>query len=99
MAAEAQRPYEELVDEIVRAGGASLYLCYQCGVCTATCPWSEVRDVNLRKMLRLAQFGIGGLEGDSLWLCTTCRACVARCPRGGESTQGIGAGRGVGAGM
>jgi len=91
MAAEAQRPYEELVDEIVRLGGASLYLCYQCGVCTATCPWSEVRDVNLRKMLRLAQFGLGGLEGDSLWLCTTCRACVARCPRGVEITEVIGA--------
>src|SRR3972149_5645151 len=91
MAAEAQRPYEELVDEIVRLGGASLSLCYQGGVCPATCPWSEVRDVNLRKMLRLAQFGLGGLEGDSLWLCTTCRACVARCPRGVEITEVIGA--------
>ncbi len=82
MAVEAVRPYDELMDEIAKAGGASLYLCYQCGVCTATCPWSEVRDVSLRKMLRLTQLGLGGLEGDFLWLCTTCRACVARCPRG-----------------
>ncbi|OGS51262.1 MAG: hypothetical protein A3K65_08580 [Euryarchaeota archaeon RBG_16_68_12] len=93
MAVEALRPYDELVDEIVRSGGASLHLCYQCGVCTATCPWSEVRDVSLRKMLRLAQLGLGGLEGDFLWLCTTCRACVARCPRGVDVIEVISAAR------
>ncbi len=93
MAVEALRPYDELVDEIVRSGGASLLLCYQCGVCTATCPWSEVRDVSLRKNLRLAQLGLGGLEGEFLWLCTTCRACVARCPRGVDVIEVIAAAR------
>jgi len=93
MAAEPVRPYDELVEEISKAGGASLSLCYQCGVCTATCPWSEVRDINVRKMLRLAQLGLGGLEGESLWLCTTCRACVARCPRGVEIIDVIRAAR------
>jgi len=93
MVAEPVRPYDELVDEISKAGGSSLSLCYQCGVCTATCPWSEVRDINLRKMLRLAQLGLGGLEGESLWLCTTCRACVARCPRGVEIIDVIRAAR------
>jgi Fe-S oxidoreductase len=93
MAAEAVRPYDELMDELAKAGGASLYLCYQCGVCTATCPWSEVRDVSLRKMLRLTQLGVGGLEGEFLWLCTTCRACVARCPRGVDVIEVIRAAR------
>ncbi len=82
MTAATVRPFDEVMDELAKAGAASLYLCYQCGVCTATCPWSEVRDINLRKMLRLTQLGVGGLEGDDLWLCTTCRACTARCPRG-----------------
>ncbi|HYM40558.1 MAG TPA: (Fe-S)-binding protein [Thermoplasmata archaeon] len=82
MTATAVRPFDEMMDELGKAGGSSLYLCYQCGTCTATCPWSEVRDVSLRKMLRLTQLGLGGLEGDFLWLCTTCRACTARCPRG-----------------
>jgi len=82
MTAPAVRPYDELMDELAKAGAESLYLCYQCGMCSATCPWSEVRDVSVRKMLRLTQLGLGGLEGDFLWLCTTCRACVARCPRG-----------------
>jgi len=94
MTVQAVRPYDELMDEVAKAGGASLYLCYQCGVCTATCPWSEVREVSLRKMLRLAQLGLGGLEGDFLWLCTTCRACVARCPRGVDVIEVIRAARG-----
>ncbi len=82
MTATAVRPFDEMMDELAKAGAASLYLCYQCGVCTATCPWSEVRDLSLRRLLRLTQLGVGGLEGDDLWLCTTCRACTARCPRG-----------------
>ncbi len=82
MTAATVHPFDEMMDELGKAGGSSLYLCYQCGLCTTTCPWSEVRDVSVRKMLRLAQLGVGGLEGDFLWLCTTCRACVARCPRG-----------------
>ncbi len=82
MTAQVQRPFDEMMDELGKAGGSSLYLCYQCGTCTATCPWTAVRDESLRKMLRLTQLGLGGLEGDFLWLCTTCRACTARCPRG-----------------
>jgi len=101
MTVSAVRPYDEMMDELAKAGGSSLYLCYQCGVCTATCPWSEVRDVSLRKMLRLTQLGLGGLEGDFLWLCTTCRACTARCPRGVDIPNVIRAARefvtGVGA--
>ncbi len=82
MTSTSVRPFSEMMDELAKAGGASLYLCYQCGLCTATCPWTEVRGESLRKMLRLTQLGLGGLEGDFLWLCTTCRACTARCPRG-----------------
>ncbi len=82
MTATAVRPFDDMMDELGKAGGSSLFLCYQCGTCTATCPWTSVRDESLRKMLRLAQLGVGGLEGDFLWLCTTCRACTARCPRG-----------------
>ncbi len=82
MTATAQRPFPEMMDELGKVGGSSLYLCYQCGMCTATCPWTLVRNESLRKMLRLTQLGVGGLEGDFLWLCTTCRACTARCPRG-----------------
>jgi len=99
MATDAVRPYEELAEELAKAGGESLALCWQCGVCTASCPWSEVGQTSLRKMLRLAQLGVGGLEGDFLWQCTACRACVARCPRGVEVIDVIRAARRFSVGM
>lgn len=58
-------------------------LCYQCGVCTALCPWGDLRQQPLpvRAFMRQAQLGLQ--DGDpSLWLCTTCAQCSAACPRG-----------------
>lgn len=57
--------------------------CYQCGACTAVCPWSDVleRPLNIREMVRRAQLGIEE-EAIDIWLCTGCRQCVAQCPRG-----------------
>ncbi len=80
---EAVRPFDEVMDEVVKEGGESLNLCYQCGMCSGTCPWGVVRDFNLRKMLRMVQLGLVE-ESDDIWLCSTCKACVDRCPRGVE---------------
>lgn len=57
--------------------------CFQCGVCTAVCPWSRVHHepFSIRGLIRKLQLGI--LEEDELpWLCTDCRQCEAYCPRG-----------------
>lgn len=61
--------------------------CYQCGVCTATCPWGLVRKEPLmvRQIVRRAQLGQLA-TGPEVWLCTTCQACQARCPRGVDIT-------------
>ena len=79
---EPLMPFDEVMDEIARVGGESLNLCYQCGTCSASCPWSLVRDISVRKILNLAQLGLEGFESEEIWLCTTCRACASRCPRG-----------------
>lgn len=57
--------------------------CFQCGVCTAACPWGMVRGepLNIRQLVRRTQLGLDG-EGDDLWLCTGCSQCLALCPRG-----------------
>jgi Fe-S oxidoreductase len=63
-------------------------LCYQCGVCTAICPWGMVRNetLNVRTLIRKAQLGLP--NGDpKLWLCTTCAQCEAYCPRGVDITD------------
>ncbi len=71
--------WERVVDATHGAASA----CFQCGTCTATCPWGLVRQepLNLRKLVHGAQLGLDGRTQD-LWLCTTCGACEQQCPRG-----------------
>lgn len=79
---EAVAPFGEASDAIKEAGGETLKLCFQCGLCTASCPWNIVRTFIPHKMIRQAQFGLFDLEDEEWWLCTTCNSCVSRCPRG-----------------
>ena len=79
---EVVAPFKEAADAIKEMGGETFKLCFQCGLCTATCPWNVVRTFIPHKMFRQAQFGLLDLEGEEWWLCTTCAACVKRCPRG-----------------
>jgi Fe-S oxidoreductase len=63
--------------------GGTAALCYQCGTCTAACPWGLVRPgtMPVRTVMREAQLGL--LDGSAaLWSCTTCGQCEALCPRG-----------------
>ena len=71
--------WEQLLD--LTSGAAAV--CYQCGVCTAICPWGLVREetLSVRDILRYAQLGIHN-GNKNLWLCTTCSQCEAYCPRG-----------------
>ena len=64
-------------------------VCYQCGSCTAACPWGLVSErlQSARIVIRGAQLGTSraqlGTSGDvnGLWLCTDCGQCEAICPR------------------
>jgi len=79
---QAVAPYKEAADIIKEEGGEVLKLCYQCGVCSATCPWNLVRSFIVRRIMHQAQLGLVDLESEEMWLCATCGACVQRCPRG-----------------
>ncbi len=70
-------------------GGAAA-LCYQCGVCTAVCPWTRLRGktTSIRQMMRRAQLGLPDDDGE-IWLCTTCEQCEAYCPREVDITMVI----------
>jgi len=74
-------PSREVVDIIKDEGGDILKLCYQCGLCTATCPWNQVRSFPVRQLIHQAQLGLSDFEDEDVWLCVTCKACVDRCPR------------------
>lgn len=81
---EAVEPFAEAIDIIREEGGEALKICYQCGLCSATCPWSMVKNFIVRRIMHQAQLGLVDFENEDMWTCVTCRNCVQRCPRGVE---------------
>lgn len=74
---------DELWEQLIAITGGAAGPCYQCGACTAVCPWGLVKGetLSIRRLIRRAQLGLLGDENE-LWLCTTCTHCDAYCPRG-----------------
>lgn len=74
---------DDLYERVTQATDGAAAPCFQCGVCTAVCPWGQVRSepVVVRHLVREAQLGVPGWT-EALWLCTTCGQCSALCPRG-----------------
>jgi Fe-S oxidoreductase len=79
---ETVSPFIEVLEEIKEAGGDIYRLCYQCGKCDVVCPWGQVRNFSIRKLIREASFGLTEIESEDLWRCTTCGNCPEKCPRG-----------------
>jgi Fe-S oxidoreductase len=81
--AEILRIDDELWEQLIELTDGAAALCYQCGVCTASCPWGLVRQrpLTVRTLMHQAQLGLKD-ENGSLWLCTTCAQCEVYCPRG-----------------
>lgn len=82
-AAEAIEIDDALWERVMAATDGAVAPCFQCGVCTATCPWGLLQEepVNVRQLMHRAQLGIAQEDG-AMWWCTTCRACEPQCPRG-----------------
>jgi Fe-S oxidoreductase len=78
----AKAPFQEVVELIKESGGAALAECFQCGTCSATCPWRDHISFLPRKMFQEARLGLTDFETDVIWRCVTCNKCVQRCPRG-----------------
>jgi len=75
-------------DRLADLTGGTSALCYQCGACTATCPWGLVspHTLSVRSLVRRAQLGLLVGDGD-LWRCSTCARCEESCPRGVHITD------------
>ena len=75
-----------LVGELEKYGAEHVVKCYNCGNCTATCPFSKEPFLFPRKSMRYLQMGLeerlkGNLEP---WLCYYCGECSEQCPRQAE---------------
>jgi Fe-S oxidoreductase len=73
--------YKEISDLILEEGGEAFQRCYQCGLCDTVCPWNNVRQFSMRKIVREATFGMTDIEGEDIWRCSTCGRCPQQCPR------------------
>jgi len=92
---EAVAPFKEAVEMIREAGGEAFRACFQCGLCTASCPWNSVRTFMPHKKITESKYGLVELSEEDWWLCSTCHLCVSRCPRGVAITDVIRAVRNV----
>ncbi len=75
----------KFTQKVIKGGGKTVNLCFQCGTCTGSCPSGRQTAFRTRKVIRQAQLGFPEvLDSDELWMCTTCYTCQERCPRGVE---------------
>ena len=63
--------------EVESRSGQQLKTCYQCGNCTAGCPYTFAYDIPVSQIMRLIQAGQREtvLNSKSLWLCASCQCC------------------------
>jgi len=61
-----------------------LQYCYECGICTASCPIVELlpEHYHPRTLLQRIFLDLDGvLKEEALWLCAWCYRCYRRCPQ------------------
>jgi len=61
-----------------------LKYCYECGICTASCPVAELlpKHYNPRILINSLSLGDGEiLDSAELWLCAWCYRCYRLCPQ------------------
>ncbi len=65
-------------------GGQNIKMCFNCGICTVSCPVRRVDDTyNPRKIIRMVLYGMKKelLSSDTIWKCAHCFTCLERCPQ------------------
>ncbi len=75
-----EAPFSRRVEKL---SGENPYACYQCGKCSAGCPFADHMDALPNQVLRLVQLGDeAALRLSAPWVCASCLACAVRCPKG-----------------
>ena len=73
---------EELVNEVETLSNENLFGCYQCGTCSAGCPYVDEMDLSPDEVIRYVILGRKEvLHSKTIWLCSSCFTCAERCPR------------------
>ncbi len=69
--------------------GEKIPLCFQCGVCSGSCPVVFAMDYTPRQIMELIKLGVKELvlNSSTIWLCAACYSCSVRCPQGVDLKQ------------
>ncbi len=75
---------KDFVRRIEEISGQKLSDCYQCGRCTAGCPFAKFMDAPPNQVIRFMQLGLRDetVKSQGPWFCAACLVCQTRCPRG-----------------
>jgi heterodisulfide reductase subunit C len=72
----------DLVKEVEELSGENLFGCYQCGTCSAGCPFIDDMDLGPDEVIRYVILDRSDvLNSKTIWLCSSCFTCAERCPR------------------
>jgi len=72
----------DLVKEVEELCGENLFGCYQCGTCSAGCPFIDDMDLSPDEVIRYIILDKKEvLNSKTIWLCSSCFTCAERCPR------------------
>lgn len=72
-----------LAEKVKSISGVNVLSCYQCGLCSGSCPVRFAMDLSPTQVVRLVQLGAVEkiVSSNTFWICSTCFNCEARCPR------------------
>ena len=86
---EVITPSLNFAKEVMKLSGENVYLCFQCGTCSGSCPFSSAMDNTPRQIIRMVQLGLKDevFSSYTIWLCASCYTCTVRCPRGIKITE------------
>ena len=72
----------EILREVEDLCGENLFGCYQCGTCSAGCPFIDEMDLSPDEVIRYVILDRKEvLNSKTIWLCSSCFTCAERCPR------------------
>jgi len=72
----------DLVKEVEELCGENLFGCYQCGTCSAGCPFIDDMDLSPDEVIRYVILDKQEvLNSKTIWFCSSCFTCAERCPR------------------
>lgn len=78
----------KLTAEVRSLCNEEFFGCYQCGTCTAGCPFLDDMDLTPDEVIRqlvLDQNEV--LNSRTIWICASCFTCAERCPRDIDVTR------------